>query len=97
MISLIFNIYGIFILFLFNIFYAIPLDLVLQHQNYLQNYSIVKLLRDFIQKLLTRNDSLNNHFRCNIETDNKNPSSFQTNTTKHHLQNQDIFDEENDS
>ena len=96
-----FHLYSIFfwkfILFLFNIFYFLPFDFVVQHPNVWQNYSIAKLFRDFIHNSFTGNDSRNSHFHCNIETDNINPTSFTRNTTKHHIQNQDRFDEENDS
>ena len=57
----------------------------------------MKLFRDFIQNWLTESDSVNNTFHCNTETDNLNPSSLHRNTTKHHIQNHDLYDEENDS
>ena len=57
----------------------------------------MKLFRDFIQNWLTESDSVNNNFHCNTETDNLNPSSLHRNTTKHHIQNHDLYDEENDS
>ena len=67
----------------------------MNHEISYGNYSIAKLFRDFIRNSFTENDSLNHHFSCKIETNNTNPSSFPRNTTKHHIQNHDLFDEEN--
>lgn len=52
---------------------------------------------NLIKASLTGNDSLNYPFHCKIETYTMNLILFPRNTTKHHVQNQDLFDEENDS
>ena len=84
---------GVFILFLFKSFNIIPFDIAIQKKN----YDIQTLLCDFIQNWFTENDCANNHFHCNAETENSNPAPFHINDTKHHIQNHDLFDEENDS
>lgn len=73
--------------------YIFPFDIANQYRN----YRIGKLFRDFFQKWLTENDSVNEHFHCNIEAKNLNSASFHGNDTKQHIQNHDLFDEENDS
>ena len=84
---------GVFILFLFKSFNIIPFDSAIRNRN----YNIQKLLRVFIQNWFAENDCANKHFHCNAETENSNPASFHRNDTKHHIQNHDLFDEENDS
>ena len=87
-----YSICSCFILFLLKYFDIFPLDIAIEYGN----INIVKLFRDFIQNLFTENDSVK-HFHCNAEAKNLSPASFHGNDTKRHIQNHDVFDEENDS
>ena len=58
---------------------------------------IATLFRNFTRNWLIENDSASNHCQSNSEIDDLNTSSFHRNLTKHHIQNHDLFDEENDS
>ena len=52
---------------------------------------MAKIFHDFIRHRLTQNDSVN----CKVDTNSVDPTLFHRNTTKHHIQNHDSFDEEN--
>ena len=59
--------------------------------------AVFKILRDFIRKYFTENHSVKENIPIRAEgSSNSNNESFHRNTTTHHIQNKDQFDEEND-
>ena len=58
---------------------------------------MAKLFSNFIRIWIIKNGFVNYRVSHNAKTNNSNPISFHRNTAKHHLQNHDQFDEENDA
>ena len=83
----------VFILFRFKYINNIPFDFALENGK----YKIAKFFTNLIQNWFSESDSENSHFHCNADADNINQASFHRNTTKHHILNHDLFDEEDDS